>query len=80
MEKVAHILSHTLFHDTCMYHLKLVWLVMTFAYSSRHMNVPCCKFETNLNRQSKLNYIRTLRTFRVITWLRLMVDIFGKVG
>ena len=53
---------------------------MAFAHSSRHMNVPCYKFEEILNRQSKLDYLHTWRTWRVITWLRLRVDIFGKVG
>jgi len=46
---------------------------------SHHMNVPCCKFEKILNKHSKLNYIHTLRSFRVITWIKLRVDIFGKV-
>jgi len=32
------------------------------------------KFETVLNKQSKSDYLHTLRTLRVITWLRLMVD------
>ena len=59
-----------------MYHLKLVRLVTTFVHCSRHMNVPCCKFETIQNKQSKLNYIHTLRSFRVITWIMLRVDIF----
>jgi len=63
-----------------MYLLKPIGLVTAFAHSSRHMNVPCCKFETILNRQSKSDYIQTLRSFRVVMWLRLRWDIFGKVG
>jgi len=62
------------------FHLKLVGLVTAFPHSSRHINVPYSKFEIILKRQSKLNYIHTLSSFRVMTWLRLRVDIFGKVG
>ena len=40
------------------------------------MNVPCNKFGTILNKQSKSDYLHTLRTLSVITWLRLRVDIF----
>jgi len=53
-----------------------VSLVTTFAHSNRHMNLPCYKFETILDRQSKSDYLHTWRTLRVITWHRLRVDIF----
>jgi len=61
-----------------MYILKPVGLVTTFAYSSRHMNVPCYKFETIPNRYSRSYYMHTLRSFRVITCHTLRLDILGK--
>jgi len=45
-----YIISHTLFYDTRMYHLKPIGLVTPFVHFSRHMNVPYCKFETILKR------------------------------
>jgi len=60
--KVTYIVSHTLFYDTRMYLLKSVGLVTTFAHSSRHMSVPCYKFEKILNRQSSYSYSHIWRT------------------
>ena len=61
--KVTYILSHTLFYDTLMYLLNLVGLVTEFAHSSRHMNVPCYKFEKNSKQTVKLNLFTYLVDF-----------------
>jgi len=65
LDKIAHILNYPLFLDTHMYLLKLAGLVTIFSHSRRHMNVPYCKFETILNRQSKSDYIHTLRPMEI---------------
>lgn len=50
---------------------KAIVLVTTFVHSGCHMNVPCCKFETNINKHSRSYYIHILRSFKIITWLKL---------